>query len=77
MEQSTITVTLVGEEAAGAAAGGPRGFRDGLAAGWDALVVMTRAAGVTAGALLPFSLVLLVAALVWRVRRRGPGPVGA
>ena len=77
VEQSTITVSLVGDDAAGAAASGPRGFSDGLAAGWDALVAVTRAVGVTAGALLPFSPVLLVAAaLVWRSRRRTAGPVG-
>lgn len=74
VEQSTITLNLVGDGAAGAAATGPRGFSDGLAAGWDALVAVTRAVGVTAGALLPFSPVLLVAAvLLWRSRRRtGP-----
>ena len=34
--------------------------------------------GVTAGALLPFSPLLLVAGvLVWRSRRRTPGPAGA
>jgi hypothetical protein len=78
VEQSTITLSLVGERAAGAAATGPRGFSDGLAAGWDALVAVTRAVGVTAGALLPFSPVLLVvAALLWRSRRRTPGPAGA
>ena len=78
VEQSTITVSLVGDEAAGAAATGPRGFTDGLEAGWDALVAVTRAVGVTAGALLPFSPVLLVvAALVWRARRRTTGPASA
>ena len=78
VDQSTITVSLVGDDAAGAAATGPRGFTDGLAAGWDALVAVTRAVGVTAGALLPFSPVLLVAAaLVWRSRRRTAGPAGA
>ena len=78
VDQSTITLSLVGDDAAGAAASGPRGFTDGLAAGWDALVAVTRAVGVTAGALLPFSPVLLVAAaLVWRSRRRTAGPAGA
>jgi hypothetical protein len=78
VEQSTITVSLVGDGAAGAAGTGPRGFTDGLAAGWDALVAVTRALGVTAGALLPFSPVLLLgAALVWRSRRRTAGPAGA
>ena len=78
VEQSTITLSLVGNDAAAAAATGPRGFSDGLAAGWDALVAVTRAVGVTAGALLPFAPVLLgAAALVWRSRRRTAGPAGA
>jgi len=78
VEQSTITVSLVGADATALAASGPRGFRDGLAAGWDALVAVTRALGVTAGALLPFSPVLLVvAAFVWRSRRRTPGAASA
>ena len=78
VEQSTITLSLVGDGAAGAAATGPRGFSDGLAAGWDTLVAVTRAVGVTAGALLPFSPVLLVAAaLLWRSRRRPAPPAGA
>ena len=64
--------------AAVAAATGPRGFSDGLAAGWDALLAVTRALGVTAGALLPFSPVLLIAAaLVWRSRRRTPKAASA
>jgi hypothetical protein len=75
VEQSTITVTFVGDDAATAA--GPRGFGDGLAAGWGALVAVARAVSVTAGALLPFTpVLLLVAALVWRSRRRVPGPAG-
>jgi hypothetical protein len=78
VEQSTITLSLVGDGAAGAAATGPRGFSDGLAAGWDALVAVTRAVGVTAGALLPFSPVLLLAGvLLWRSRRRTTGPASA
>ena len=78
VEQSTITVRLVGEDAAVASGTGPRGFRDGLGAGWDALQAVLRAVAVTAGALLPFTPVLLVAgALVWRSRRRTAGPAGA
>ena len=78
VEQSTITLSLVGDGAAGAAATGPRGFSDGLAAGWDALVAVTRAVGVTAGALLPFSpVLLLVGVLLWRSRRRTTGPASA
>jgi hypothetical protein len=78
VEQSTITLSLVGDGAAGAAATGPRGFSDGFVVGWDALVAVTRALGVTLGALLPFSPLLLVAgALVWRSRRRTAGPASA
>lgn len=77
VEQSTITLTLVGDDAAVTAAAGPRGFRDGFVAGWDALEGVLRAVAVTAGALLPFTPLLLVAALVWRVRRRTAGPAGA
>jgi hypothetical protein len=78
VEQSTVTATFVGDESAAAAGTGPRGFGDGLAAGWDALVAVTRAVSVTVGALLPFSpVLLLVGALVWRSRRRAPGPASA
>ena len=78
VEQSTITLSLVGDDAAGAAATGRAASPTGSQAGWDALVAVTRAVGVTAGALLPFSPVLLVAAaLVWRSRRRTAGPAGA
>jgi hypothetical protein len=71
VDLSTITVRLHGQDAPVAAGAGPRGFRDGLAAGWDALVTLTRAAGLTAGALLPFAPLLLVgAAVVWRSRAR-------
>jgi len=78
VEASTITLSLVGDDAAGAAATGPRGFADGFAAGWDALVAVARALAVTVGALLPFTPVLLVvAALVWRSRRRPARPASA
>ena len=53
------------------AAGGPPGFRDGLRHGLDALQAVGRAFGVAAGALLPWSPVLLGAGLLlWRARRR-------
>ncbi len=78
VEQSTISVSLVGEGAAGAAAAGPRGFSDGLAAGRDAFLAVTRALAVTAGALLPFSpLLALAGVLLWRSRRRAAAPAGA
>ena len=76
VEQSTITLSLVGDDAAVASAG-PRGFSDGLSAGWDALVAITRAVAVAAGALLPFTPLLLVAVLVWRSRRRPGRPASA
>lgn len=66
-----------GRDRAETSAPQPDCFSDGLAAGWDALVAVSRALGVTAGALLPFSPVLLgVGALVWRSRRR-PSAMGA
>ncbi|MCW2616276.1 MAG: hypothetical protein JWN08_3270 [Frankiales bacterium] len=67
----TIELRLTASEDAPAAAGGPLGFQDGLREGWDALRAVGRAVGVTAGALLPWSPVLLLAGLlVWRSRRR-------
>ena len=78
VQQSTITVSLVGGEALAATGTGPRGFRDGFIAGWNALEGVLRAVAVTVGALLPFTPVLLVvAALVWRSRRRTSGPASA
>jgi hypothetical protein len=84
VEQSTITVRLQGEDGPGALAAGPLGFGDGLRAGWGALVALGRAVGVTAGALLPFTPLLVAGALLWRVRSRratggpvSPGPAGA
>lgn len=69
VELSTITLRLTGDDGA-ALAGRPQGFRDGLAAGWSALVTVGRALGVTAGALLPFVPLVLVGGLVWRLRAR-------
>ncbi len=82
---STITARFTGADrpAAAAADPGPRGFGDGLSAGWDALVEVTRGTSLALGALLPFSPLLLVAGvLLWRTRgRRGmqrlPGTAGA
>lgn len=71
VDLGTLELRLTAADDAPAAAGGPLGFRDGLREGWDALRAVGRAVGVTAGALLPWSPVLLVAgALVWRSRRR-------
>ena len=71
VDLASLTVRLTAEDAATAAAGGPLGFGDGLGAGWDALRALGRATGVTVGALLPFSPLLLVAgALLWRRRFR-------
>jgi len=50
-------------------ADGSAGSRDGLSAGWGALVAAGRVAAGTAGAVLPFTLLLDVAALVLRVTR--------
>ena len=76
VDLSTITLQLSGEDGPALAGTGPRGFSDGLAAGWAALVAVGRAAGVTAGAVLPFTPLLLVAwGLVRRSRsRRATGP---
>ena len=79
VDLSTITLQLTGS-ADGVGDGGTAGFRDGLAAGWAALRTLGRAVGVTAGALLPFTPLLLLAAVLWRlhVRRTRPAaPVSA
>jgi hypothetical protein len=81
IETFPISLRLVAEEAPEAAAG-PPGFRDGLSAGWEAVVAIARTIGVTAGVLLPFAPLLLVLGYVgWRVRRRRAvapgGPAGA
>lgn len=70
VDLATLSVRLTGREAM-AGGGGPLGFGDGLRGGWDALRRVGRGAGVAAGALLPWSPLLLVAgALAWRSRRR-------
>ncbi len=71
VDLATINLRLTAQDAPGAAAGGPLGFGDGLGAGLDALRAVGRAAGVTAGALLPWSPLLLgLGLLAWRARRR-------
>lgn len=70
VDLSTITLHLVSEDVPEPVAG-PPGFRDGLRAGWDALVSVGRTLGLTAGAVLPFSpLLLLVGYAGWRARTR-------
>ncbi len=72
VELSTITVRLwtVGDEPRDA---GALGFGDGLRNGWDAVTTVARVVAVTAGALLPFLPLLLLAGLfVVRARRSRP-----
>lgn len=76
VDLSTIVLRLDAE--GGPVVGGALGFGDGLRAGWNALAGTARIAAVTAGALLPFLPLLLLAAFAWRVRaRRAAAPVGA
>ena len=74
VDLASLSLRLTAQDSPAAAAGGRLGFGDGLREGLDALRAVGRAVGVTAGALLPWSPVLLVAgALVWRARRRPAG----
>ena len=74
VDLASLSLRLTAQDSLAAAAGGRLGFGDGLREGLDALRAVGRAVGVTAGALLPWSPVLLVAgALVWRARRRPAG----
>ncbi|MGI8535028.1 MAG: DUF4349 domain-containing protein [Mycobacteriales bacterium] len=73
VELSTITVRLTAKDSPAASPAGPLGFRDGLREGWAALTAVGRALGVTAGAVLPFTPVLLLGGfLLWRGRARRP-----
>ncbi len=70
IDLATVAVTLVGS---GTPLGSHLGFLDGLDGGWQALGVVARLAAVTAGALLPFTPMLLIpflGRLLW-LRRRG------
>ena len=70
VDLSTVTLRLHADEDRIGPAAAP-GFSDGLAAGWDAVLVGLRLLGVTVGALLPFTpLLLVVALLVHRSRSR-------
>ena len=72
-ELATLTLTLVQPEAAAAAPA--RGFADGLRAGVDAFLGVTRASAVVVGALLPFLPLVAVAVLLGRRTRRRPARV--
>ena len=67
---ATVALQLTGSGDGSSQEAVPVGFRDGLDAGWTALVTLSRALAATAGAVLPFAPLLLVAVLVWRVRGR-------
>jgi hypothetical protein len=73
VELSTITVAFDATRATPATSTDPDrpGFAGGLEAGWDVAVGVVAAAAATAGFLLPFVPLLLVAAVVlWLLRRR-------
>lgn len=76
VELSTVTLRLHADDDRIGPAAAP-GFLDGLAAGWDAVLVSLRLVGVTIGAVLPFTpLLLVVGLLVHRslARRAAGGP---
>ncbi len=68
---STLQVQLTGKESATA---DPAGFEDGLAAGWNGLIVSLNALVIAAGFLLPWlavaAVILLVVLLIRSARRR-------
>ena len=73
VELSTITVAFDATRATPATSTDPDrpGFAGGLEAGWDLAVGVAAAAAATAGFLLPFvPLLLLAAAVLWFLRRR-------
>ncbi|TAL13074.1 MAG: DUF4349 domain-containing protein [Frankiales bacterium] len=75
VDLSTISVTF--DSSGAPVIGDALGFGDGLAAGWSALSTTGRVLAVTAGALLPFLPLLLVAG--WfgmRARSRRTAPTG-
>ena len=75
VDLSTISVTF--DSSGAPVIGDALGFGDGLAAGWSALSTAGRVLAVTAGALLPFLPLLLVAG--WfgmRARSRRAAPTG-
>ena len=74
VDLSTVTLHLLTQDSEPSPAdAGPLGFRDGLRDGWAAVVAIGHGVGRAAGALLPFSPLLLGAGfLLWRARRH-PG----
>lgn len=69
VDLSTVTLRLESRDAA--FAGSALGFGDGLRGGWSALTTVGRLLAVTAGALLPFLPLLLLAGLLgWRLHVR-------
>jgi outer membrane murein-binding lipoprotein Lpp len=78
---STITVTLLGKDAAAPALKKPpaKGFLGGLQRGWHAFVATVNGLLLVLGALLPFLVVLGIALYAWwwlrRRRRAGAAPV--
>jgi hypothetical protein len=73
---STIVLRLHSQD--GPVVGEALGFGDGLSSGWTALVTVARVLAVSAGALLPFLPVLLLAGwLVVRRRRPAARAAGA
>ncbi|EWM66012.1 hypothetical protein MCBG_03145 [Micromonospora sp. M42] len=76
---STITVTLLGQDASTAEEEADLGFRSGLDGGWTAFRASARIALTVLGAVLPFAVVIgvpLWLLLLWRRRRarRTPPP---
>jgi hypothetical protein len=70
IDLSTVTLRLAADDAPGAAGGLP-GFLDGLRGGWAALLAVGAVTAATAGALLPFTpLALLAGWAALRARRR-------
>ena len=74
VDLSTISVTF--DSSGAPVIGDALGFGDGLAAGWSALSTAGRVLAVTAGALLPFLPLLLVAGWFGMRRSRRAAPTG-
>ncbi|HZN18735.1 MAG TPA: DUF4349 domain-containing protein [Micromonosporaceae bacterium] len=76
---STVTVHLLGPDAAAPPKEREPGFLAGLAAGWGAFLGAMQILLAVLGFLLPFAVVtgLPVVLLIWLLRRRRPGPVSA
>lgn len=71
VELSTLTLRLTAKGSPAVGPGKGLGFQDGLREGWEALTAVGRAAGVTAGVLVPFSpLVAVGVFLLWQLRVR-------